>query len=178
MASDEKLICNLMDRIKKDPIFMVSVIETIMDPKNPDSQMIRKEIIKVLSDELLRDEKYIEDIKETIKNNINVVIDNLLLSIFTQNEDYVKQKINESITAKFNDFINSKMDFMKKLFDDYFSNLKNLVENKLNDAEKETSDKIRKDDSEIDNKNCQLVSIPDSIKEDVQKYIDFLKFKK
>lgn len=178
MESDEKLISNLVKRIGKDPIFMVSVIETILDPKNPDSQPVRKQIIKLLSDQILKDEKYIDEIKQCIRNNINLVIENLLNDIFEKNNDFVKQKLNDSITLKCNSFINSKMEFMNKLFDDYFCNLKSLVENKLSDAEKETAVEIKKDSQDGDSKNYQLMSVPDSIKDDVEKYIEFLKYKK
>lgn len=160
----------------KDPIVMKKIIDTILDPKNPDSNKINKEIIKNICNCITKDDAFLTTVKGmVIENNVQVTkqivtsclddskehLTNAMISIINMRcEEYLKEqrRIISNVVKK----------TLDKCVDDIIKSTKQII-----DKNKQKLTKLEVKDSPL----MDNVKVPTKYKKQIEDYVEFLSSK-
>lgn len=154
-----------------DPVFMKSIIETVMDPKNPDSGKLKKEILKNISNCIQKDDVFLTTIKGIVLENAENITKDIVTKTINGSSEYLTNALVASINVMCQDYFEEKKigitNIINKTVNDCVSDIIQSYENNI-DACKDKVESAKTPD----------VDIPNELKDDVLKYIEFLKFNK
>ena len=163
-----------IEQYLQDPITLKTVIDTVLDPKNPDSEKVKKEIIKGINNCIKKDEAFLTTIK-------GIIIDNgeSITKKFVQDcMDEYKEKLTDALVATVNyqcqEFFNERKDIINKI-------LKKTLQECVQDiitCTKEVTDKQTKKLKKIQEKNTISLDIPVEHKDEIINYVNFVNQKK
>ena len=158
----------------QDPIQLKMVIDTVMDPKNPDSEKVRKEIIKGIHNCIKKDEAFLTTIKGIIIDNGEAVTNKFVQDCMNE----YKEKLTDALVATVNyqcqEFFEERKDIINKI-------LKKTLQDCVQDiikCTKEVTEKHSKKLKKVQEKNTFSVDVPVEHKDEILNYINFLNQKK
>lgn len=158
-----------------DPIVLKKVIDTILDPKNPDSNKIRKEVIKNISNCIQKDTAFLT----TLKGIIIETADDVTHSVVQNSINEYKEQLTNALVTTIN-----------LQCQEYFSEQKRIIQNIIKKALNNTIKDIETETKKITDKHSKKLEtnkkykewsdtvsmdIPVQHKEEMEKYLKYLR---
>ena len=178
---DSLVVKCIIETMGKNPLAFIPIIQTIMDPKNPDSDRLTREISKSLTDACITDKEFKQRVGQQILDMINQttseqvigIVNQQRLSLSKDSKKYLEHIARETMVSICEKYFEIKKKEIDKIFNDYFKELKNYIETQID----KTHEKVQKEIKESREKNTVSVEIPADIKDDILKYALFLQKK-
>jgi len=158
-----------------NPTILKRVIDTILDPKNPDSSKIRKEVIKNISHIIQKDDAFITTIKGLVIDNAEEVTREVVKDTIEESKEYLTNALVNTINFQSQDYFEDKKRFVEGV-------LKKTINNCIRDILSETKKIIEKGNKEIKD-NCSgkkpvSIEVPLEHMNEVRNYVNFLSTQK
>lgn len=173
-------IKNNLNKLDVDPLYMLPIIKTIMDPRNPENKIIQNKILESIHESIKKDRTFMKKIKENIFSVCDSIAKDTFGYISKGIEPELQSIISKTITETINDYCKEKISTIDSIFEEYFEKLREIISKKLEEAEKKTfemckkaEDDIDKIKSKIDSSDCNLV-VPQKYKSQMEKYLKFI----
>ena len=160
----------------KDPIVMKKIIDTILDPKNPDSNKINKEIIKNISNCISKDDAFLTTVKGmVIENNIQIT-EQIVKKCLDDSKEYLTNAMVSIINMRCEEYLKEQRriitNVVKKTLDKCVEDIIKTTRQTI-DKNKQRLTKLEvKDTQTMDN-----VKVPIKYKKQIEDYVDFLSSK-
>lgn len=155
-----------------DPLVMKRIIDTILDPKNPDSNKINKEIIKNISNCIQKDDAFLTTLKGVVIESAANVTKQIVTKCLDDSKEYLTNALVTTVNLRTEEYFKEKQriinNILKKCLDDCVQEIIKTT--------KQSTDKNNKKLSCI-KQGITSVNVPDKYKQQVEDYIGFLKSK-
>lgn len=176
----KSIIKNNLNKLDVDPLYMLPIIKTIMDPRSPENKIIQNKILESIHESIKKDRAFMKKIKEDIFSTCDLMAKEIFSYMSKGIEPELQSIISKTITETINNYCKEKISDIDSIFEEYFEKLKEIISKKLEEAEKKTfelcrdaEDNIDKIKSKIDTSDCNLV-IPQKYKSKMEKYLKFI----
>ena len=158
-----------------NPVIMKRVIDTILDPKNPDSNKVRKEIVKNIANIIQKDDAFLTTLKGLIIDKAEAVTSQVVSQTIEESKEYLTNALVNTINFQAQDYFAEK----RRIVDNALKKtLNDCVKDILIDAKK-LMDKNSKKLKPLENMSKTVaVQVPLECKEEAENYIQFLTSKK
>ncbi len=165
-----------IQKIKQDsmsPVVMKKIVDAILDPKNPDSESVKKNVIKAIADAVKKDNAFMTTIK-------GICIE--------KGEEVTTHVVHQSINDSRDQLTNALVTTINMQCQDYFEEQKGIIHKVVKQTLDKCVQEIIKDTKALIDTNSKkleesakktesLVSVPVEYKEDVKRYVEFLRSK-
>lgn len=158
----------------KDPIVMKRIIDSILDPKNPDSNKIEKEIIKNISNSITKDVAFLTTVKGIVIENADKITNQIVTKCLNDSKEYLTNAMVSIVNMRCEEYLKEQKRIISNI-------VKKTVDNCVEDIIKSTTqviDKNSKKLSKLDDKkesDIDNVNVPSKYKKQVEDYVEFLK---
>lgn len=160
----------------KDPVVMKKIIDTILDPKNPDSNKINKEIIKNITNCISKDDAFLTTVKGMVIESNAQVTKQLVQKILDESKEYLTNAMVSIINMRCEEYLkqqrrivtNAIRTALDKCVDEIIKTTKQSV-----DKSKQKISKIQLNDNPL----MDNVKVPVKYKKQIEDYVDFLSSK-
>ena len=164
----------------KDPVILKNVIDMILDPKNPDSNKVRKEVIRNISNCIQKDDAFLTTVKGMVIENAEAITNDTVAKCLNESQEYLTNALVTTINLRCEDYFKENQrvitNVLKKTLDECIKDILKTAKQVTDKFEK----KLAKLDSNevLKNKSGECtVSVPDKFKNEVENYVNFLKSK-
>ena len=158
-----------------DPIVLKRVIDTLLDPKNPDSNKIRKEVIKNISHIIKKDDAFITTIKGLVVDKAEDVTNDIVKETIEESKEYLTNALVNTINFQAQDYFDDKRKFVDNV-------LKKTINDCIRDILTETKKVIEKGNKKlkdnISDKKSTTIDVPLEHLSEVRNYVQFLSSQK
>jgi predicted MPP superfamily phosphohydrolase len=169
-----KKIDDIVDKIK-DPVVLKKVIDTILDPKNPDSNKIRKEVIKNITNCIQKDTAFLTIVKGIIIENADNVTETVVKNVINEYREQLTNALVTTINLQCQEYFNEQKkivhNLIKKALNDSIKDIetetKKLTDKHSQRLEKKSKDKLMSDSVSLE--------MPSMYKEEMEKYLKYLR---
>jgi hypothetical protein len=169
-----KKIDDIMDKIK-DPVVLKKVIDTILDPKNPDSNKIRKEVIKNITNCIQKDTAFLTIVKGIIIENADNVTETVVKNVINEYKEQLTNALVTTINLQCQEYFNEQKKIVHNL-------IKTALNNSIKDIEAETKKLTDKHTQKLEKKpkdklmsDSVSLEMPSMYKEEMEKYLKYLR---
>jgi hypothetical protein len=167
--SINKAIKKVTDNVL-DPVVMKKIIDMMLDAKNPDSNAIRKNVIKNITASIQKDTAF----TTTLKGIIVEQADSVTATIVQKCIDEYREQLTNALVATINTQCEVYFDEQKKIIRDIIKKtLNNTINDIIAETKKLTDEHSKKLESKIKT-DFQSVKVPMEYVEEVKKYIGYL----
>lgn len=170
MKNEQKLL----DKIN-DPIVLKSVINTILDPKNPDSNKIRKEIIKNISTCIQKDTAFLTTLKGIIIETANEVTEKVVQNSINEYKEQLTNALVTTINLQCQEYFSEQKRIIQNIIKKALNNSIKDIETetkKLTDRHTQKMERSQKDKLMSDSVSLEM---PSMYKEEMEKYLKYLR---
>lgn len=152
-----------------DPTILIKIINTIMDPKNPDSNKIKNEIVKNVASIIKKDDAFLTTIKGMVISRAEEITQKLVQSTMDECREQLTDALTVTINAHCEEFFTEKRSIIEKI-------LKQKLEKCVQEIIESTKKLIDISNKKLDTVKTENVSIsvPLQHKEKIEEYIEFL----
>lgn len=156
------------------PELLKSVVDTVLDPKNPDSNKVRKEVVKGINDCIKKDTAFLTTIKGIIIDNGERITQEFVNKCMDEYKEQLTNALVTTINIQCQDFFQERKDIINKILKETLETcVKEII-----DATKTITDKNSKKLQKIQEKNTCTVDIPLQHKDEIINYINYINQKK
>lgn len=170
----KEIILSMMEK----PLFMIPVIQTIMDPSNPDSKSLKDTVIKSILEAVKKDKRFMKMVKMMIIDNADNITRQSIAKTFMDKEGEISKAIRTTIDDRCTKFIDAKIKGIDTIFDEYFVKLRETIDAKIEEAQNKTIEYIKEQQDKLTPSDGEdVIRVPNDISSEVKKYVEFLKNK-
>ena len=160
----------------RDPIVMKRVIDSILDPKNPDSNKIGKEIIKNISNCISKDDAFLTTVKGIVIENADRITDQIVTKCLNDSKEYLTNAMVSVVNMRCEEYLKEQKRIITNI-------IKKTVDNCVEEILKTTKQNIDKNTRKIEKLNLKdndsdSINVPSKYKKQVEDYVDFLSTRK
>ena len=152
---------------------MKRVIDSILDPKNPDSNKIQKEIIKNISNCISKDDAFLTTIKGIVIEKAESITDQIVTKCLNDSKEHLTNAMISVVNMRCEEYLKEQRRVITNI-------IKKTVDNCVEDIIKTTKQIIDKNNKRIsklnldNNTQSDSVNVPSKYKKQVEDYVDFL----
>ena len=176
------LVKYIVDTIAKNPIAFIPVIESIIDPGNPDSDRLHKLIADSISKAIISNnevknvclQRILENIEQCTDKEIFKIVNDQRLSLEKDSKEFIRNIQRQTTVALCEKYFEAQKKKIEDIFDDYFKELTKSIQQHIQALDAKTQDIIVKESD----KNSVSVMVPNSMKDKVVEYMKFLQTQK
>ena len=166
----------------QNPLCFVPIINEIVSKGNPDSRKIVQLIAEGLVKAAVSQKELVKEVKERILDMISGITSEQVMNIVNQqrlslskdSKKFLEEVGRAAMVDCCERYFNEKRKEIDKILADYFKTINGYIENQINKASEKYIDKEKK----LKKEHEVTLTIPDSMKDDVVKYVEFLQSKK
>ena len=166
----------------QNPLCFVPIINEIVSKGNPDSRKIVQLIAEGLVKAAVSQKELVKEVKERILDMISGITSEQVMNIVNQqrlslskdSKKFLEEVGRAAMVDCCERYFNEKRKEIDKILADYFKTINGYIENQINKASEKYIDKAEK----LKKEHEVTLTIPDSMKDDVVKYVEFLQSKK
>jgi hypothetical protein len=169
-----KMTEKILEKIN-DPLVLKSVIDTILDPKNPDSKKIRKEVIKNISACIQKDTAFLTTLKGIIIETADDVTYKVVQNCINEYKEQLTNALVTTINLQCQEYFNEQKKIVHNL-------IKTALNNSIKDIESETKKLTDKHTQKLEKKpkdklmsDSVSLEMPSMYKEEMEKYLKYLR---
>ncbi len=157
----------------KDPIVMKRIIDSILDPKNPDSNKIEKEVVKNISNFITKDDAFLTSVKGIVIENADNITKQIVTKCLNDSKEYLTNAMVSIVNMRCEEYLKEQRRIITNI-------IKKTVDNCVEDiiqSTKQIVDKNSKRLSKLDNKKesgIDNINVPSKYKKQVEDYVEFL----
>lgn len=179
---DSLVVQCIIQEMGKNPICFIPIINEILSKNNPDSRAV----IKTISEGLMKTAISQADLVKAVKTRILEMIDSITtdqvmkivneqrLSLSSDSKKFLEDVGKAAMVDCCEKYFNEKKKVIDKILEDYFKTINKYIEAELTKASSKYLEKAEK----IKKENEVNLTVDESIKDDVLKYVEFLQSKK
>lgn len=160
----------------RDPILMKRIVDSILDPKNPDSNKIQKEIIKNISNCIVKDDAFLTTVKGMVIENAESVSNQIVTKCLNDSKEYLTNAMVSIVNMRCEEYLKEQKRVITNI-------IKKTIDNCVEDIIKTTKQNIDKNSKKLSKLNfndtdcSDSISVPSKYKKQVEDYVDFLSSK-
>lgn len=164
-------------RIKKveeqlrDPILMKRIVDSILDPKNPDSNKINKEIIKNISNCISKDDAFLTTVKGMVIENADNITNQIVTKCLNDSKEYLTNAMVSIVNIRCEEYLKEQRRIITNI-------VKKTIDNCVEDIIKTTKQNIDKNSKKLSklntNEQSNNINVPFKYKKQVEDYMNFL----
>lgn len=158
----------------KNPILIKNAIDTVLDPKNPDSNKLRKEIIKSINSEIKKDTAFLTTVKGQIVENGENITREFVEACMDEYKEQLTNALTTTINIQCQEFFNERKEIINKILK---KTLDECVQDILNAAKEVTEKHAKKIKTEQAKNVCNL-EIPMQHRDEMINYLNYLNNKR
>ena len=155
----------------RDPILMKRIVDSILDPKNPDSNKINKEIIKNISVCISKDDTFLTTIKGMVIENADNVTNQIVTKCLNDSKEYLTNAMVSVVNMRCEEYLKEQRRVITNI-------IKKTIDNCVEDIIKTTKQNIDKNSKKLSNMDTDSISnhinVPSKYKKQVEDYMNFL----
>ena len=172
----------VLHEMGKNPLCFVPIINEIVSEGNPDSRKIIQLIAEGLVKAAVSQKELVKEVKERILDMISGITSEQVMNIVNQqrlslskdSKKFLEEVGRAAMVDCCERYFNEKRKEIDKILSDYFKTINGYIENQISKASEKYIDKAEK----LKKEHEVTLTIPDSMKDDVVKYVEFLQSKK
>lgn len=176
--TDSIVVKYIIDAMAKNPLVFIPIIQTIMDPKNPDSQKLKDSVVKSITNALIGDkqlkkmcyERILENIQHCTDEEIFKIVNDQRLSLEADSKEFITNIQRQTTISLCEKYFETKKKMIDDVFNDYFKEISKTITEHIEALNKDTK-KILIEKSD---ENSVNVKVPNSMKNKVVEYMKFL----
>lgn len=176
------LVKYIVDTIAKNPIAFIPVIESIIEPGNPDSDRLHKLIADSISKAIISNnevknvclQRILENIEQCTDKEIFKIVNDQRLTLEKDSKEFIRNIQRQTTVALCEKYFEAQKKKIEDIFDDYFKELTKSIQQHIEALDAKTQDIIIKESD----KNSVSVMVPNSMKDKVVEYMKFLQTQK
>lgn len=181
--STDSLVTQLvLHEMSQNPLCFVPIINEIVSEGNPDSRKIVQLIAEGLVKAAVSQKELVKEVKERILDMISGITSEQVMNIVNQqrlslskdSKKFLEEVGRAAMVDCCEKYFNEKRKEIDKILADYFKTINGYIENQISKASEKYIDKAEK----LKKEHEVTLTIPDSMKDDVVKYVEFLQSKK
>ena len=181
--STDSLVTQLvLHEMGQNPLCFVPIINEIVSEGNPDSRKIVQLIAEGLVKAAVSQKELVKEVKERILDMISGITSEQVMNIVNQqrlslskdSKKFLEEVGRAAMVDCCERYFNEKRKEIDKILADYFKTINGYIENQISKASEKYIDKAEK----LKKEHEVTLTIPDSMKDDVVKYVEFLQSKK
>lgn len=175
---DNLVVQCIIQEMGKNPLCFIPIIETVLSKNNPDSRAVVKVIAEGLMKAAISQKDLVKEIKMRILEMIGGIttqqvmniINEQRLSLSSDSKKFLEDVGKAAMVDCCEKYFNEKKKVIDKILDDYFKTINNYIETELTKASSKYIEKAK----EIKKEHEVNITVDESIKDDVLKYVEFL----
>lgn len=168
----------LIDTIVKNPMSFIPIIESMLDPRNPDSVKLHDEIAKSISKAIISKtdlknlclERILQNIEHCTDQEIFKIVNDQRLSLEKDSKQFIKTIQEKTTIALCEKYFQTQQTKFDEIFDDYFKELSKSIQSHIEALDKKTQEIIVKTSAN----NCVSVEVPAHMQKKVVEYVKFI----
>jgi len=168
-VKEQKLISDKL----QDPVMMKRIVDMVLDPKNPDSNKVRKEILKNISNCIQKDDAFLTVVKDYVIQAADAVTRDVVTNCINESNEYLTNAlvttINNQCQAYFETQKNAVTKILKKTVEDCVADILKATKEAISINQKKIADDKKKSSVQ-----SVSVDVPLSHQKEVENYIKFL----
>ena len=164
-------------RIKKieeqlrDPILMKRIVDSILDPKNPDSNKINKEIIKNISNCISKDDAFLTTVKGMVIENADNITNQIVTKCLNDSKEYLTNAMVSIVNIRCEEYLKEQRRLITNI-------VKKTIDNCVEDIIRTTKQNIDKNSKKLSklntNEQSDNINVPSKYKKQIEDYMNFL----
>ena len=164
-------------RIKKieeqlrDPILMKRIVDSILDPKNPDSNKINKEIIKNISNCISKDDAFLTTVKGMVIENADNITNQIVTKCLNDSKEYLTNAMVSIVNIRCEEYLKEQRRVITNI-------VKKTIDNCVEDIIRTTKQNIDKNSKKLSklntNEQSDNINVPSKYKKQIEDYMNFL----
>lgn len=176
--TDSVVVKYIISAMAKNPLVFIPIIQTIMDPKNPDSPKLRDQIVKSITSAIVGDkqlkklclDRILENIQTCTDQEIFNIVNDQRLQLEEDSKKFIESIQKQTTVTLCEKYFKTKKEIIDKIFDDYFKELSKSIADNVEALNKRTKDVL----IEKSDENSVNIKVPNSMKNKVIEYVKFL----
>jgi len=161
----------------KDPIVMKKIIDTILDPKNPDSNKINKEIIKNIASCISKDDAFLTTVKGMVIENATEITKQTVTKCMDDSKEYLTNAMVSVINMRCEEYLKEQRRIISNA-------VRKTLDKCVDEIIKTTRQSIDKNSKKLQIKEkltseipgMVAINVPSNYKNQVLDYVSYLKF--
>ena len=171
----------IIDSIAKNPMAFIPVIETMLDPKNPDTNKLHELIADSIAKAVVTKndiknlclKRILENIEHCTDKEIFKIVNDQRVTLEKDSREFIKNIQEKTTVTLCEKYFESQRKKLDTIFEDYFKELTKSIVGYIETLNSRTQDVIVKESS----KNSVSIEVPNSMKNKVVEYVKFLQSK-
>lgn len=176
--AEEFITKYVIDGIVKNPMAFIPIIETMLDPKNPDSMILHDMIAESIKRSLVSDKelknlclnRILENIQNCTDQEIFKIVNEQRISLEQDSKDFIREIQRQTTVTLCEKYFESQKDKIDEIFQDYFKTISASVQAHIEALDEKTKELV----IEKSGKNSVNIQVPDKFKDKVVEYLKFL----
>lgn len=179
---DNLVVRCIIEEMGKNPLSFIPIINEILSKNNPDNRVIIKNISEGLTKAAISQkdlvntvhDKILDMIGEITSRQVIDIVNEQRISLSADSKKFLEEVGRTTMISLCEKYFESKRKQIDQIFSDYFKTINNYIKEELD----KTSEKVKKEATKADKKNRVDISVPESISDEVSRYVQFLQSKK
>lgn len=176
--AEEFITKYVIDSIAKNPMAFIPIIETMLDPENPDSMMLHDMIAESVREALVSNaeiknlclQRILENIQNCTDQEIFKIVNEQRVSLEEDSKEFIREIQRQTTVTLCEKYFETQRDKIDEIFQDYFKTISTSVQAHIEALDEKTKDLV----IEKCGKNAVNIQVPDKFKDKVVEYIKFL----
>lgn len=176
--AEEFITKYVIDSIAKNPMAFIPIIETMLDPENPDSMMLHDMIAESVREALVSSaeiknlclQRILENIQNCTDQEIFKIVNEQRVSLEEDSKEFIREIQRQTTVTLCEKYFETQRDKIDEIFQDYFKTISTSVQAHIEALDEKTKDLV----IEKSGKNAVNIQVPDKFKDKVVEYIKFL----
>lgn len=176
--TDSIVVKYIIDAMAKNPLVFIPIIQTILDPKNPDSSKLRDNVVKSITTALIGDkqlkklcfDRILENIQTCTDQEIFKIVNDQRLTLEKDSKEFITNIQRQTTVTLCEKYFESKKKIIDEIFNDYFKELSKAISENVEALNKKTKQVL----IEKSDENSVNIKVPNSMKGKVVEYVKFL----
>lgn len=176
--AEEFITKYVIDSIAKNPMAFIPIIETMLDPENPDSIMLHDMIAESVKEALVCNaeiknlclQRILENIQNCTDQEIFKIVNEQRVSLENDSKEFIREIQRQTTVTLCEKYFETQRDKIDEIFQDYFKTISTSVQAHIEALDEKTKDLV----IEKSGKNAVNIQVPDKFKDKVVEYIKFL----
>lgn len=176
--AEEFITKYVIDSIAKNPMAFIPIIETMLDPENPDSMMLHDMIAESVKEALISNteiknlclQRILENIQNCTDQEIFKIVNEQRVSLENDSKEFIREIQRQTTVTLCEKYFETQRDKIDEIFQDYFKTISTSVQAHIEALDEKTKDLV----IEKSGKNAVNIQVPNKFKDKVVEYIKFL----
>jgi len=168
----------VIDSIAKNPMAFIPVIQTMLDPHNPDSDKLHELIAKSIAKALVSNveiknlclNRILENIQHCTDKEIFKIVNDQRITLEKDSKEFIKSIQERTTVTLCEKYFETQREKIDEIFKDYFKTITASVQAHIEALDNKTQEIVVKNSD----KNSVTVQIPNKMKDKVIEYVKFL----